>query len=92
MSISEGNGDKDYPISSDPSQLCFCNKSELICAEVSQSRTIYPGQQVEVSVIAIDQAGSAIPALIHTTIHPDHSREMSEIVSYETGRNCTSRN
>ena len=91
-SISQRNGDKDYSISSDPSQLCFCNKSELICTKVSQSRTIYPGQQVEVSVIVIDQAGSAIPALIHTTIQSGHSREMSEIVSYETGRNCTSRN
>ena len=81
-SISQGNGDKGLSISSNPSQLCFCNKSELI----------YPGQQVEVSVIAIDQAGSAIPALIHTTIHSGHTRNMSEIVSYETGENCTSRN
>ena len=92
MSISQGNGDNGDSISSDPSQLCFCNKSELICTEVSQSRSIYPGQQVEVSVIAIDQLGSAIPALIHTTIHSGHTRNMSEIVSYETEGSCTSRN
>ena len=92
MSILQGHGDKGHSISSDPTQLCFCNMSKLNCKETTQSRSIYPGQQVEVSVIAIDQSYSAIPALIHTTVHSGHILNMSETISYETGEYCTSRN
>ena len=58
----------------------------------TQSRSIYPGQQIEVSVVAIDQSNSAIPALIHTTVRSGHNLTVSETISYETGENCTSRN
>ena len=81
-----------HSISSDPSQLCFCNTSELNCREVIQSRNIFPGQQVAVSVVAIDQSGLTIPTLVHTQIHSGHNLTVSEIISYETGGNCTSRN
>ena len=43
---------KNYSISSDPTQLCFCNMRKLSCREVTQPRNIYPGQPVEVSVVA----------------------------------------
>ena len=81
-----------HSISSDPSQLCFCNTSGLNCREVIQSRSILPGQQVAVSVVAIDQSGLAIPTFIHTQIHSGHNLTVSEIISYETGENCTNRN
>ena len=81
--------DVGYSITSDPTRLCFCNASQWNCRKVSQSRNIYPGQQVAVSVVAIDQSGSAIPTLIHTEVH---SGNISEMISYETGRICTSRN
>ena len=92
MSILKGNGDKGHSISSDPTQLCFCNKSKWNCKETTQSRSIYPGQQVEVSVFAIDQSNLAIPALIHTAVRSGHNLTVSETISYETGENCTSRN
>ena len=92
ISILKENGDKGHSISSDPTQLCFCNKSKLNCTETTQSRSIYPGQQVEVSVVAIDQSHLPIPALIHTTVHSGNNLIMSETISYETGENCTSRN
>ena len=92
MSIIQGNGDKAYAISSHSTQLCFCNKSKLNCTGLSQSRSIYPGQHVEVSVVAIDQSGSAIPALIHTAVRSGDNLTVSETISYETGENCTSRN
>ena len=91
-SIVKGNGDKGHSISSDPTQLCFCNKSKLNCTEATQSKSIYPGQRVRVSVVAIDQSGSTIPALIHTTVRSGDNLIMSETISYETGENCTSRN
>ena len=84
--------DETFSISSDPTQLCFCNKSELNCTEVTQSRSIYPGQQIMLSVVAIDQSSLAIPTLIHTNIHSGPNLTVSETISYQTGRNCTSRN
>ena len=81
-----------HSISSDPSQLCFCKTSELNCRDITQSRSIYPGQQVAVSVVAIDQSGLAIPTLIHTQVHSGHNLTVSEIISYETEGNCTNRN
>ena len=84
--------DVDDPISSDPTQLCFCNKSEHSCREVTQSRSIFPGQQVVVSVVAIDQSGLEIPTLIHATIYSGHNLTVSETISYQTGSNCSSRN
>ena len=57
-----------------------------------QSRSIYPGQLVAVSVVAIDQSGLAIPTLIHTQVHSGHNLTVSEIISYETEGNCTNRN
>ena len=92
MSILQALGDKGHSISSDPRQLCFCNRSKLNCKETAQSRSIYPGQQVGVSVVPIDQSGSAIPALIHTTVYSGHILNMSETISYEIGENCTSKN
>ena len=91
-SILKGNGDKGHSISSDPTQLCFCNMSKLNCTRLSQSRSIYPGQHVEISVGAIDQSGSAIPALIHITIQSGDNLTGVKTISYETGINCTSRN
>ena len=92
ISIVKGNGDKGHSISSDPTQLCFCNKSKPNCTETTQSRRIYPGQQVEVAVVAIDQSHLPIPALIHTAVRSGDNLIMSETISYETGENCTSRN
>ena len=92
MSILQVHDDKGYSISSDPTQLRFCNRSEWNCTETTQLRSIYPGQQVEVSVVAIDQLGSAIPALIHTTVRSGQILNISETISYEIRENCTSRN
>ena len=85
--------DVEYTISSDPTQLCFCSStSKLNCGEVTKTRSIYPGQQIVVSVVAIDQSGSAIPTLIHINVRLGHNLTLSETISYETGSNCTSRN
>ena len=92
ISILQGNNGKGHSISSVPTQLCFCNKSKPNCTETTQSRSIYPGQQVEVAVVASDQSHLPIPALIHSTVRSGNNLIMSETISYETGNNCTSRN
>ena len=91
MSILQRENDKGHSISSNPSHLCFCNMTAVNCTAVSQSRSIYPGQQVEVSAAAVDQSGLIVPALIFTELCSDYNLNMSETRSYESGENCTSR-
>ena len=43
-------------------------------------------------MVAIDQSGSTIPALIHTAVRSGDNLITSETISYETGENCTNRN
>ena len=83
-----------FSISSDPTQICFCDKNEWNCTEVVQSRRIYPGQAIEVSAIAVDQSDIAISSLILGILHSgiDQDSYVSESILYETGGNCTSRN
>ena len=92
MSILQTEYDKGHSISSNPTQLCFCNMTAVNCtAGVSQSRSIYPGQEVEISVVAVDQSGLLVPALIYTEFHSGYNLNRSETISYESGENCTSR-
>ena len=43
-----------FSISSDSTQICFCDKNEWNCTKVDQSRRIYPDQDIEVSAIAVE--------------------------------------
>ena len=78
-----------HSISSDPTQFCFCNMTNPDCSVESQSRSIYPGQRVEFSAIAIDQSLLGIPTLIHTAKHS--GQNVTETTAYKTGENCTMR-
>ena len=91
MSILHREYDKGHSISSNPTRLCFCNMTAVNCTGVSQLRSIYPGQEVEVSVVAVDQSGLLVPALIYTEFRSRYNLNRSETISYESGENCTSR-
>ena len=81
-----------FSISSDPTQLCFCSTKDQNCTDTiqSKSKSIYPGQHIEVSVIALDQSDTPIPTLVHVSVHLGNDN-VTEIITYETERNCTSR-
>ena len=83
----------DYYISSDPTKLCFCSTDEQNCTQVIHTTVVFPGQQIIVSVVAVDQSNVAIPTLIHTDILSgnNHDLNVSETISYETGKICTSK-
>ena len=84
--------DNDSFISSDPTRICFCSRNGQNCTETIQSKSIYPGQNIEVSVIAVDQSDVAIPTLIHVNVRSGEDHNVTEIITYETERRCTSRN
>ena len=80
-------------ISSDPTQICFCSRYDRNCTVTIQSKSIYPGQNIEVSVIAVDQSDVAIPTLVHVNVRSGKDHNVTEeIITYETGSSCTSRN
>ena len=89
-----GEEDTGFSISSDPTQICFCNSSEHNCTEAVQSRRIYPGQEIQVSAIAVDQSDVTVPTSILGDVRSgrDQDSHTSETILYETGGNCTSRN
>ena len=80
-------------ISSDPTQICFCSRYDRNCSVTIQPKSIYPGQDIEVSVIAVDQSGVAIPTLVHVNVRSGKDHNVTEkIITYETGSSCTNRN
>ena len=79
-------------ISSDPTQICFCSRYDRNCTDTIQSKSIYPGQDIAVSVIAVDQSDVAIPTLVHVNVRSGKDHNVTEIITYETERSCTSRN
>jgi len=81
----------DSSISSDPTQLCFCSKNDQNCTDAIQTESIYPGQHIEVSVVAVDQSDVAIPTLVHVNVHSGKDHNVTEIITYEAEGNCTSR-
>ena len=81
-----------FSISSDPTQICFCSRYDRNCTDTIQSKCIYPGQDIAVSVIAVDQSDVAIPTLVHVNVCSGKDHNVTEIITYETGSSCTSRN
>ena len=81
-------------ISSDP-MLCFCTEGgphDRECDE-EKSMNAFPGQNVNVSVIAIDQTDTPIKTAIHTDLISDekHNSRVCEAFSQEKEGLCTKR-
>ena len=90
----EGNATKVAAISSDP-VLCFCTEGgphKLECDE-EKSINAFPGQKVNVSVIAVDQTDTPIQTAIHTNLISDekHNSRVCEAFSQEREGLCTNR-
>ena len=81
-------------ISSDP-VLCFCTEGgphDRECDE-EKSMNAFPGQNVNVSVIAVDQTDTPIKTAIHTDLISDekHNSKVCETFSQEKEGLCTNR-
>ena len=90
----KGNATKVAAISSDP-VLCFCTEGgphKLECDE-EKSINAFPGQKVNVSVIAVDQTDTTIQTAIHTNLISDekHNSKVCEAFSQEREGLCTNR-
>ena len=90
----DGNASEVAAISSDP-VLCFCTKEgphEHECNE-EKSITVFPGQKVNVSVIAVDQTDTPVLTEIHTDLisGEKHNSRVCEAFSQEKEGLCTNR-
>ena len=88
------DGTKIAAISSDP-MLCFCTEGgphDHECDE-EKSMNAFPGQNVNVSVIAVDQTDTPIKTAIHTDLISDekHNSKVCETFSQEREGLCTNR-
>ena len=81
-------------ISSD-SVLCFCTEGGPHKLECDKEKTMnaFPGQKVNVSVIAVDQTDTPIQTAIHTNLISDekHNSKVCEAFSQEREGLCTNR-
>ena len=70
------------PISSDPTEVCFCSNNRTECGEKTQHKSVFAGQRFDVSVLAVDQANEAIPAIFHADLNNENR-------SYIISNQCT---
>ena len=53
------------PVSSPPSQVCFCNSAGLPnCTIPARHYIVFPGQTIEVSVVAVGEGKGVVPAIV----------------------------
>ena len=80
------------PISSDP-VLCFCTGGESRKCKEEEHINAFPGQKVNVSVIAVDQTGTPILTAIHADLISDekHNSRVCEAFLQEREGLCTNR-
>ena len=80
-------------ISSDP-MMCFCSKrGSPQCGRKVQNRDRFPGQKLNVSIIAIDQTNTPVNTDIHTDLISDERRNSRVCESFSEEREgfCTNR-
>ena len=79
-------------ISSDP-KLCFCTGGGSRKCKEEEHVSAFPGQKVNVSVIAVDQTGTPIPTAIHADLISDekHNSKVCEAFLQEREGLCTNR-
>ena len=79
-------------ISSDP-KLCFCTGGGSYKCKKEEHVSAFPGQKVNVLVIAVDQTGTPIPTAIHADLISDekHNSKVCEAFLQEREGLCTNR-
>ena len=80
--LNDNEHSKTSTISSDPTEVCFCSSSRTECEVKTQHKSVFAGQRFDVSVLAVDQANEAIPAIFHADLNIENR-------SYIISNHCT---
>ena len=74
-------------ISSEPTDVCFCDDNNTInCSRTQLTMTAYPGEKINISVVTVGQENGVSPGLI--TIESKGSVH-AKAERYKTAMNCT---
>ena len=82
------------PVSSTPSQVCFCNSTGLPnCRRKSRRHRVFPGQTIVVSAVAVGMGEGVVPGVVVATPKPNqkHLIKVEERLQ-SVGRNCSKLN
>ena len=92
------NNDSDYNttsnISSDPIEICHCENNLPKCSQHYVTRTVYPGETFQVSVVAVGQRNGIVSneviSTIFQTVNPSHLSESQYL--QKANNTCTKLN
>ena len=75
-------------ISSEPTDVCFCDDNNTInCSQTQLKMTVYPGQEINISVVTVGQRDGIAPGLLQIKPLSDAS---AKVLTYQTiAMNCT---
>ena len=77
-------------ISSVPMRVCHCKDSIPDCTVTSTNYTVYPGQTLEVPVVAVGQRNGTVPSIVRSSLSSQSSSRIGSLeMSQQTGRQCT---
>ena len=60
-------------VSSSVHHLCFCVNNKPKCDIFKQSTSVYPGEQFEISAVAVGQMNGTVPAVVLSEVIQNHS-------------------
>ena len=77
-------------ISSDPFQLCLCEKNYPNCSKSHKTLSVYPGETFQISVVAIGQRNGVAPAAVGSRMN--QGRLLYSQYVQQTTKTCTTLN
>ena len=74
-------------ISSEPTDVCFCNDNNTInCSQTQLTMTAYPGEEINISVVTVGQLNGVAPAVLQ--IRSLGTRVSNSVLHYSSATKC----
>ena len=87
------DNDNDYnttsSISSDPFKICPCENNLPNCTMSNVTRTVYPGETFEISVVAVGQRDGTVPGTVRSTIQYPSTNLQGSQYFQQASNTCT---
>lgn len=87
INISESNISSS--IASDPNGLCICSNYPKQCSETSIQQSIYPGETIVLSILAVGQRNGIVPAIVQASLNASNAELLPLQHSQSTTMTCS---
>ena len=75
-------------ISSEPTDVCFCDENNTInCSQTQLTMTAYPGEEINISVVTVGQRNGFTPAILQ--IRPFETIDNNSVLHDTSAKKCT---